>query len=184
MKAREFFKKAFPVIVLTAVVAISVTALTYTDRLTRGEIEAQKEAETVSMLTEMFPEMSQYEFADDIYTIFSDGDIIGYTFVATGKGYGGDIDILVGLEDEDTIKGITIISNKETPGLGTRITEPSFTEEFSGIGIDEVALSEDGGELDAITGSTVSSVAVIDAVKAAAVEKVKLIKAGKEEKGG
>lgn len=184
MKAREFFKKAFPVIVLTAVVAISVTALTYTDRLTRGEIEAQKEAETASMLAEMFPEMSRYGFADDIYTIFSDGDVVGYAFIATGKGYGGDIVILVGLEDEDTLKGITIISNEETPGLGTRIAEPSFTEEFNNLSIDEVALSEEGGEVDAITGSTVSSVAVIDAVKAAAMEKVKLIKTGKEEKGG
>ena len=180
MPAKDFLKKAFPVIILTVVVAISVTALTYTDRMTRGEIEAQKEARTESMLSGMFPEMSRYEFRDDIYTIYSDGDEIGYAFIAVGKGYGGDIEILVGLEDETTLKGITIISQKETPGLGTRIAEPSFTDIFIGLNIADVALRRDGGQVDAITSSTISCAAVVDAVRAAAMEKVKLIKASEE----
>lgn len=180
MPAKDFLKKAFPVIILTAVVAISVTALTYTDRMTRGEIEAQKEAQTESMLSEMFPEMSRYELSDDIYTIYRDEDEIGFAFIAIGKGYGGDIDILVGLENDTTLKGITIISHNETPGLGTRITEPSFTDMFVGVNINDVALRKDGGQIDAITSSTISSVAVIDAVRATAVEKVKLIKASEE----
>ena len=66
MPAKDFLKKAFPVIILTVVVAISVTVLTYTDRMTRPEIEAQKETRTESMLSEMFPEMSRYEFREDI----------------------------------------------------------------------------------------------------------------------
>jgi electron transport complex protein RnfG len=180
VQAKEFWKKAYPVIILTAVVAVSVTALTYTDRFTRGEIEAQMETETEAMLSEMFPEMSRYELANDIYTIYSNGDRLGYAFIATGKGYGGDIDILVGLEDENTVKGITIISNEETPGLGTRITEPSFTNHFEGLSIDEVALRGEGGEIDAITGSTISSAAVIDAVRAAAQEKVRSIEEGQD----
>jgi len=180
VQAKDFWKKAYPVIILTAVVAISVTALTYTDRFTRGEIEAQMEAETEAMLSEMFPEMSRYEFANDIYTIYSDGERLGYAFIATGKGYGGNIDILVGLENKDTIKDITIISNEETPGLGTRITEPSFTNQFKGLNIGKVALREEGGEVDAITGSTISSAAVIDAVRKAAQEKVSLIEEGQD----
>ena len=180
MPAKDFLKKAFPVIILTVVVAISVTALTFTDRMTRGEIEAQKEARTESMLSGMFPEMSRYEFRDDIYTIYSDGDEIGYAFIAVGKGYGGDIEILVGLEDETTLKGITIISQKETPGLGNRIAEPSFTDIFIGLNIADVALRRDGGQVDAITSSTISCAAVVDAVRATAMEKVKLIKASEE----
>lgn len=180
MPAKDFLKKAFPVIILTVVVAISVTALTFTDRMTRPEIEAQKETQTESMLSEMFPEMSRYEFREDIYTVYSDGDEIGYAFIAVGKGYGGDIDILVGLEDETTLKGITIISQKETPGLGTRIAEPSFTDMFIGLNITDVALRPDGGQIDAITSSTISCAAVVDAVRATAMEKVKLIKASEE----
>jgi electron transport complex protein RnfG len=139
------------------------------------------EAETEAMLSEMFPEMTRYDFANDIYILYSNGNRIGYAFVAIGKGYGGDIDILVGLEDENTVKGITIISNEETPGLGTRITEPSFTDQFDGLVIDEVALEDEGGEIDAITGSTISSAAVINAVRTAAQEKVTLIQEGQDD---
>jgi electron transport complex protein RnfG len=173
--AKDALKKAFPVILLTVVVAISVTLLTFTDRLTRDKIEYQKEQKIQSMLFEIFPNMSRYDFENDIYTIYSDGAKIGYAFLAVGKGYGGDIDILVGLEDETTIKGISIVSHSETPGLGSRITESFFTDQFTGLSIDEVALKRNGGEVDAITGSTISSRAVINAVRETAMEKVKLI---------
>jgi electron transport complex protein RnfG len=144
--------------------------------MTRDKIIAQEQLKLEQRLQETFPEMSSYEFEDDIYTIYSDGEQIGYAFVAVGKGYGGDINILVGLEDENTVKGITIISQEETPGLGTRIAESPFIDQFLGIDIDDVALSKDGGKVDAITGSTISSAAVVDAVRVTALEKVKQIK--------
>lgn len=176
MPAKNALKNAFPVILLTIVVAISVTLLTFTDRLTRDQIQAQEEQKIQSMLSEMFPDMSRYDFENEIYTIYSNGDKLGYAFIAIGKGYGGDINILVGLEDETTIKGITIISHTETPGLGTRIAESSFTDKFMGLSIEDVALSREGGQIDAITSSTISSTAVIDAVRTTAMEKVKLLK--------
>ena len=182
MPAKDTLKNAFPVILLTIVVAISVTLLTFTDRLTRDTIEAQEGQKIQNMLSAMFPDMSRYDFEDDIYTIYSDGAKIGYAFLAVGKGYGGDINILVGLEDEATIKGITIISHTETPGLGTRVAESSFTDKFMGLNIDDVALRRDGGQIDAITSSTISSAAVVDAVRTTAMEKVKLLK--NSEEGG
>ena len=176
MPAKTTFKNAFPIIILTAVVAICVTALTFTDSFTRGKIEAQEEQRIQHMLSAMFPNMSRYTFEDDIYTIYSDGAEVGYAFLAIGKGYGGDIDILVGLEDETTVKGITIISHTETPGLGSRIAESSFTDKFAGLNIADVALRQEGGQIDAITGSTISSRAVINAVRTTAMEKVKLLR--------
>ena len=176
MPAKNTLKKAFPVILLTIVVAISVNALSFTDRLTRDKIEYQKEQKIQSMLFEIFPNMSRYDFEDDIYTIYSNGAKVGYAFLAVGKGYGGDIDILVGLEDETTIKGINIVSHLETPGLGSRVAESSFTDKFAGLDIANVALRRDGGQIDAITGSTISSRAVVDAVRTEAMEKVKLLK--------
>lgn len=173
-------KNAFPIILLTIVVAVCVSLLTYVDSLTRDRIEAQEEEKVQNMLSAMFPEMSRYEFKDDIYIIYSNSDKVGYAFIAIGKGYGGDINILVGLEDETTIKGITIISHKETPGLGSRIAESSFTDMFRGLNIADVALSRDGGQIDAITGSTISSSAVVDAVRTEAMEKVKLLKDSEE----
>lgn len=175
MPAKDLWKQAFPMVLLTIVVAVCVSLLTYVDSLTRERIRAQEEDAVKTMLAEMFPEMSRYEFKDDIYIIYSDSDKVGYAFIATGKGYGGDISILVGLEDKETIKGITIISQEETPGLGTRITEPFFTDQFTGVAINDVALKKDGGQIDAITGSTISSSAVVDAVRNTALEKVKLL---------
>lgn len=169
---KKFWKQAFPMVLLTIVVAVCVSLLTYVDSITRDKIQAQEDEAIRTMLAEMFPEMSRYEFQDDIYTVFSDGSKLGYAFLAIGKGYGGDINILVGLEDETTVKGIKIVSQEETPGLGTRITEPFFTDQFAGIDIADIALSRDGGKIDAITSSTISSSAVVEAVRDTALEKV------------
>ncbi|MFC1938744.1 FMN-binding protein [Chloroflexota bacterium] len=172
MPAKNFLKQSFPIILLTVVVAVCVSLLTYVDSITREKISAQEDEAVKALLSEMFPEMSRYELEDEIYTIYSDGDQLGYAFLAIGKGYGGDINILVGLEDEVTVKGITIVSQTETPGLGTRVAEPFFTGQFAGIDIEEVALSRDGGQIDAITSSTISSSAVVEAVRTTALEKV------------
>lgn len=176
MSAKNTLKKFYPVIVLTAVVAISVGLLSLTDNLTREKIEWQKEQKIQRLLFDLFPDMSRYDLENEIYIIYSTEDKVSYAFVAVGKGYGGEIDILVGLEDENTLKGISIISQVETPGLGNRITESYFTDQFAGLSADEVARRRDGGQVDTITGATMSSSAVIKAVRAAAMEKIKLIK--------
>ncbi len=179
MPAKSTLKNAFPIIMLTIVVAVCVSLLTYVDSCTRDRIRAQEDEAFKVMLTEMFPEMSRYEeLKDDIYTVYSDGSQLGYAFLAIGKGYGGDINILVGLSDATTVKGIKIISQTETPGLGTRVTEPFFTDQFAGIAIEDIALSQDGGKIDAITSSTISSSAVVDAVRATAMEKIKQLEGG------
>jgi electron transport complex protein RnfG len=182
VSAKNALKKFYPVIVLTVVVAISVGLLSLTDNLTRNKIKAQQEAKIQAMLSEMFPDMSRYDLENEIYIIYSDEDKVSYAFVAVGKGYGGKINILVGLEDENTLKGISIISQVETPGLGNRITESYFTDQFAGLSADEVERRRDGGQVDTITGATMSSSAVIKAVRAAAMEKIKLIKDGEQEK--
>ena len=176
MKAREYWSKVSPVALLTIVVAVAVSILTAVDANTREQIIAQEQQKINRLIGEMFPEMSRSEADGDLYAVYAGDDLIGYAFIAVGKGYGGDINILVGLEDEETIKGITIISHSETPGLGTRVAESPFIDQFVGIGISDVALTDDGGRVDAITGSTISSEAVVDAVSAAAMEKVSQLK--------
>jgi len=171
--AKSALKNAFPIILLTIVVTVCVSLLTYVDSITREKISAQEDEAIKALLTEMFPEMSRYEFEDDIYTVYSDATKLGYAFLAIGKGYGGDINILVGLSDAETVKEIEIISQTETPGLGTRISEPFFTDQFAGVDINDITLSRDGGKIDAITSSTISSSAVVEAVRDTALEKVK-----------
>ncbi len=172
MKA-DTLKKVFPIISITVVVFIAVALLGLTDTVVRDKIEWQKEQKIQRMLYEIFQNMTEHTLEDDIYTIYSNGDEIGFAFLAVGKGYGGLIDILVGLENETTIKGVTIVSHLESPGLGARITESSFRDQFIGVNITDVALRQKGGEIDAITGASISSGAVVDAIRATVMEKIK-----------
>ncbi|MBA7712389.1 Ion-translocating oxidoreductase complex subunit G [subsurface metagenome] len=172
MKA-DTLRKVFPIISVTAVVFIAVTLLGLTDTVVRSTIEWQKEQKIQRMLYEIFPNMTEHTLEDDIYMIYSDEAKIGFAFLAVGKGYGGNIDILVGLENETTIKGVTIVSHLESPGLGARITESSFRDQFVGVNIADVALRQKGGKIDAITGASISSGAVVDAIRATVMEKIK-----------
>jgi electron transport complex protein RnfG len=83
-----------------------------------------------------------------------------------GQGFGGKLGVMVGvdLETEDLVAiGVTTMS--ETPGVGTRVKEKDFTGQFAGMGGEAVfKVKKDGGEIDAITGATISCRAVADAV--------------------
>jgi electron transport complex protein RnfG len=124
------------------------------------------------MLSDMFPYMSSYEFIDEIYVVYDNSNTIGYAYIAQGKGYGGYIDILVGLEDETTIKGINIIKHSESPGLGARIVEDEYRNQYIDLNISDSEINFNGGQIDSITGATISSKAVADAVRTTALQKV------------
>jgi len=178
-------KDAYPVILLTLVVAVSMTLLTMTDSITRDEIAKRKDEELKDMLGEQFTDMDDFEYNEDIEIyIIKDAanSTIGYAFLAIGQGYGGDIELLVGLENESCIKDVSVITHSETPGLGAKITEPWFTQQFKGATIDDLALKKDGGQIDAISGATISSTAVVKTIKETAVKKVKQLKELEEEK--
>lgn len=95
---------------------------------------------------------------------------IGVVFKAEAKGYSGAIDTLVGMLDDGTITAIKVVNQEETSGLGARVCEPDFAGRFAHKKIDEL------GEVQAITGATVSSHAVIASVKAKAQEMKALLK--------
>ncbi|MEW6356630.1 MAG: RnfABCDGE type electron transport complex subunit G [Planctomycetota bacterium] len=106
-----------------------------------------------------------------------DGKLDGVVYITSARGYGGPIDVVVGMTADGTIQGVRVAKASETPGLGTRINEvrygekePYFTEQFRG---DTVADFDSGKfKLDAISGATISSRAVESAVRQA-VERLK-----------
>jgi len=157
--------KAYPVIFLALIVTISVVLLVAINSATSSVLKVRKAEEIKNTLEVIFPEMSRYDIEDEIYIIYQDGEKAGYAFTAIGSGYGGDIDILIGLDNNFGIKGISILSQTETPGLGARITESSFTDQFKGLSINDIALKSEGGKIDAITGATISSRAVVEAIR-------------------
>ena len=89
-------------------------------------------------------------------------------FESQGKGYGGDLKLIVGVDPEsDTLVGIGVTTHKETPGVGSRVkTDEYYSKQFMGLSLDEnFAVKADGGVIDAISGATVSSKASCEAVK-------------------
>ena len=170
MRNKILSNKAYPVVFLSVIVIVSVVLLMAVNSLTSSIVESRRVEEITGILENIFPEMSEYELEDEVYIIYEDGEKAGYAFMASGSGYGGNIDILVGLDSGFGIKGVSILSQTETPGVGNRITESSFTDQFKGLSASDIALKSEGGKIDAITGATISSRAVVDAIQKKMVE--------------
>jgi len=87
----------------------------------------------------------------------------------TDKGFAGHIEIMAGFLPDGSINKVVVLSHKETPGLGTKMTEPNFSNQFLGKNPTDYRLKvkKDGGQVDAITAATVSSRAYCDALQRA-----------------
>jgi electron transport complex protein RnfG len=106
----------------------------------------------------------------DIYPAKKDGEIIGYAVnTYTKTGFSGNISLMAGFKPDGTIINISVLEQKETPGLGTKMTEPGFKDQFNNKNPSEFMLKvkKDGGPVDAITSATISSRAFCDAVQRA-----------------
>ncbi|MGD2125331.1 MAG: RnfABCDGE type electron transport complex subunit G [Desulfobacteraceae bacterium] len=90
-------------------------------------------------------------------------------FETFGKGYGGDIGVIVAVNlENDKIVGVGVTTHSETPGVGARVkSEPDFASQFRGMSIKEpFKVRADGGEIDALSGATFSSRGVCSALAA------------------
>lgn len=106
----------------------------------------------------------------EVYPAKKDGEVTGYAVnTYTEKGFSGRIALMAGFKPDGTIINITVLEHKETPGLGTKMTEPEFKDQFLEKNPNQFALKvrKDGGPVDAITAATISSRAFCDAVQRA-----------------
>lgn len=110
--------------------------------------------------------------AATVYPAKKGGEITGYAIEAnTTKGFSGRITLMVGFLPDGTVKNIAVISHAETPGLGAKISEKDapFVAQFEGKnpgdGNFKLSVRKDGGDVDAITASTITSRAFCDAVE-------------------
>ena len=148
---------------LVLICIVSGAALTITNELTSGRIQAAEERAINEALLNAFPNAS-FDGTDGYYIATINGEKIGYAFIAEGIGYSGTIKTMVGMYQNGTITRIHVISQQETPGLGSRITERGFQTQFSAKRIEVIKLKQDGGAIDAITGATISSRAMTNSI--------------------
>ena len=95
-----------------------------------------------------------------------DGEPRGVAFETSGKGYGGDVGLMVGIDVKDNqLMGVSVTTHAETPGMGAKAkSDPSFTAQFKGLALEQpVAVTQDGGSISAISGATITSRAVSSA---------------------
>jgi len=158
--------------------AVAGLALGLTNMVTAGAIAEQqvKAAEAarraVVSKAEHFTELTAPEGLKDAFAGYdANGALVGKTATIVTKGYGGEIEITVGIDNDGAITGISVggSSFSETAGLGARAKEAWFSEQYIGKS-SPIALTKDGGEIDAITSATITSRAVTNAVNSAVVE--------------
>ena len=104
---------------------------------------------------------------DEVCSVGDEGYVITVT---DSEGYGGDIQVTVGITSDGTVNGVSILSISETAGLGMKATNSSFYSQYVGKQTDKFYVSKDGGEgepIDAISGASFTSRAVTGAVNAA-----------------
>lgn len=110
---------------------------------------------------------------DVLAALDANGNIIGYVMSTTSpSGYGGDIKVAVGIsKEENIITGLSVLSNSETAGLGAKCAEAPFQDQFAGKSANGINYTKTGAstdtEIDAISGATITSNAVTEAVNSA-----------------
>ncbi|MEZ7197234.1 RnfABCDGE type electron transport complex subunit G [Pseudodesulfovibrio karagichevae] len=103
-----------------------------------------------------------------VFPALKGGKLTAVAFETSGKGYGGDIGVMVGFDVHAmTLTGIGITTLKETPGVGARVTEHGYTTQFRGHSLKEVDLKKNGGDIEAVAGATISSTGTVTAVRQA-----------------
>ena len=168
------------VIVLTAITVIATGLLAYVNQLTAGpiaEANAKALSDAIAIVVPGFdnnpaeaPETIELNGATyKIYKATKGGEFIGAAVESSANGFGGALSVLVGFDKEGNIIDYSLLSHAETPGLGSKAAD-WFKKGAKGdiIGMNPghkaLTVSKDGGQVDAITASTITSRAFLQAV--------------------
>ena len=170
-KAIDFVK---PAAILLAVAAAVALVLGLVDLMTRSTIEENAEAKRVTAMQTVLPAGSYTDLAvednGEINAVY-EAESLGWVVQVTESGSQGTVTMMVGVDENLTCTGISVTDSSETAGLGAIASQASeagdnFRAQFVGQSGD-VAVTKDGGEIDALTGATITSRALCDGVSAA-----------------
>lgn len=190
------------VLVLTGITLFAAVALGSIYSATQAPIEATKTARQQDAIKEVLPEFSRLDEPEavevagmgtlDIYKAYDNNDnFVGAAVESVSKnGFSGEIKVMTGFDKEGNIVNYSVLEQKETPGLGTKMVswfkpqgkvEKSLIEKLFGFEVkaeerkssiigmnpakDKLTVTKDGGEIDAITAATISSRAFLEAVQ-------------------
>lgn len=164
------------IIVLSCLAGISGLALSSLKNMTALQIEQQTltfvQGPAIHSIfadadNDPIADRKKFSLGEEEVTVFpamKGGKLTAVAVERFAGGYGGDVGVMVGIRvDSGELAGIGVTTHKETPGLGSRAAEPKFTKQFAGrpptLGL---------GDISAVSGATVTSQAVVNAVNSAA----------------
>ena len=180
---KDMFKLGLNLLIISAVAALllaltnSVTASTIAQRNEQANAEARKlvleSAQDFEQVKDVKTDNSKGVEVSEIYEAKdASGNTVGYTLKVLPSGYGGTIELMVGIDSaKGQVSGINVVSNSETAGLGAKATNPEFSAQYKGKPLEELSVLKNGTpgdtEIKAISGATITSTAVTNGVDAA-----------------
>ena len=173
MAVQSSFKNMSLCLLVICLVCSALLAGVYA--LTKEPIDAAAKAKNEAAIKEVLPDAAvaieeartvEFEGASYVYNLAYDaqGNTVGCAVDVAPVGFGGPIVIKVGFNADGVIWNTKVLSQAETPGLGAKCVEPAFSSQFKGFDPSQkkLAVKKDGGDVDAITASTITSRAYAD----------------------
>ena len=195
-RQKKFPKAAINLFVIALLMGL---ALSTVYSLTKDKIEEQQKLANAESYKAVLPDAENFAFDDDLTKAVeevagnaydeasfgrtyindvalgkdADGNVVGYVVaVTTADGFDGNIALSVGIDTEGTVKGIAFTELKETAGMGMRVDEDTFKDQFKDVNTDAFTLNKKGdateaGDINTISGASTTSGAVVNAVNTA-----------------
>lgn len=178
-KNSNFKEYIYPVIILTVIALVSTLLLAITNSATAPVIEARSIAEANETRQKVLPGTDTFtEVAVDAYATSTDGSAsvtevyqadngAGYAMTCVTKSFGGDLTMMVGIDADGAITGVTVTDHSDTPGVGTKDQTPEYLGQYDGM----TALTSEDVKKESgfsyISGASVSGTAIHKGVYAA-----------------
>ncbi len=157
-----------PIVVLVSICVVTSLLLSLTNSVTQPIIAQNLAAAAEQSRLLLLPNAEGFESVDtagaeNVTAIYSTTNNVGWIIEASAQGYAGKVPVMVAFDDGGTILGVSFPENSETVGLGQKVREPEFAQQFTDISAENITL----GDIDKIASATISSSAAVNAINAA-----------------
>jgi electron transport complex protein RnfG len=155
--------------VLFIVCGLSAASLAVMNSVTKEPIARYEKQQRDEALQGVFPDADEFlnSQPDRVWEALRKGQKTGHVFLTQVQGYSGPITLMFGMDSSGAVTGLRVLSHTETPGLGAKIATPQFRDQFRNKRPEQLILKKYDparGQIDAVTGATISSRAVTKAV--------------------
>lgn len=156
-----------PIVVLTVIAFVIAAILAFVNDLTAPIIQAQEEAAAQAALLEVMPDGTDFtdvtgiELPENVVKIQQAGNGAGYVFTTYGKGFGGNIQLMIGIDMDGAITGTKVLTHGESAGISDPVVgdNSQYQQQLPGV--------TDPGTIEAVSGATKSSNGMLAAIETA-----------------